>query len=144
MSETISTITDTGDDRFTCGCATFTDVTGVPAESFLNSLADSSPDFGRYLMEWVFADVYGRADLDLKTRELVIVAAGAALGATGIDVVKFHAPNALRAGATREQIFGVLIQVAIVAGIPTALAAITAAAQVLPLDTVPAKSGADA
>ena len=86
-----------------------------------------------------FADVYGRSDLDLKTRELVIIAAGAALGATGIDVIKFHVPNALRAGANRAEIFGTLIQVAIVAGIPTALAAITAAAQVMPK-----ASGADA
>ncbi|EMV9055401.1 carboxymuconolactone decarboxylase family protein, partial [Escherichia coli] len=74
---------------------------------------------------------YSRTDLDLKTRELVIIAAGAALGATGIDVIKFHVPTAVRAGATRDQIFGVLTQVAIVAGVPTAIAAISAAAQVL-------------
>src|SRR3546814_12001818 len=98
---------------------------------FLYEFKDSSPDFGRYAIEWGFGDVYSRTDLDLKTRELVIIAAGAALGATGIDAIKFHVPAAVRAGATRDQIFGVLTQVAIVAGVPTARPAISAAAQVL-------------
>jgi 4-carboxymuconolactone decarboxylase len=143
MSEAISTASPF-DDRFAQGCERFAAVTGSPAQAFLDSLKDSSPDFGRYLMEWVFADLYGRDDLDLKTRELVIIATGAAMGATGIDVIKFHVPNALRAGATREQIFGVLLQVAIVAGIPTALAAVTAAAQALPKAASVAASGAEA
>ncbi len=130
MSEAIATASPSN-DRFTEGCERFAAVTGFPAQVLLDSLKGSSADFGRYLVEWVFGDVYGREDLDLKTRELVVIAAGAALGATGIDVLKFHVPNAIRAGATREQIFGVLIQVAIVAGVPTALAAITAAGQIL-------------
>ena len=119
------------DERFNQGCERFVAVTGLPAQAFLDNLKDSSPDFGRYLIEWVFGDVYSRDDLDLKTRELVVIAAGAALGATGIDVLKFHIPNAIRAGASREQIFGALIQVSIVAGVPIALAAITAAGQIL-------------
>ena len=118
-------------DRFARGSATFAAVTGIPTEEYLDGFKDSSPDFGRYVIEWVFGDVYSRTDLDLKTRELVIIAAGAALGATGIDVIKFHVPTAVRAGATRDQIFGVLTQVAIVAGVPTAIAPISAAAQVL-------------
>lgn len=131
MSGSVST-TSASNDRFTQGSERFAAVTGLSAQAFLDNLKDSSPDFGRYVVEWVFGDVYGRNDLDLKTRELVIIAAGAALGATGIDVLKFHVPNAIRAGATREEVFGTLIQVAIVAGIPTALAAITTAGQVLP------------
>jgi 4-carboxymuconolactone decarboxylase len=130
MSEAIATASPSN-DRFNQGCERFAAITGFPAQIFLDNLKDSSPDFGRYLIEWVFGDVYGRDDLDLKTRELVVIAAGAALGATGIDVLKFHIPNAIRAGATREQIFGALIQVAIVAGVPTALAATMAAGQIL-------------
>lgn len=136
MSDPISTASPLN-DRFTQGRERFAAVTGIPAQAFLDNLKGSSPDFGRYVVEWVFGD--GRDDLDLKTRELVIIAAGAALGATGIDVLKFHIPNAIRAGATRDEIFGTLIQVGIVAGIPTALAAITAAGQVLASrDGVPA------
>ncbi|THF56942.1 carboxymuconolactone decarboxylase family protein [Ollibium composti] len=130
MLDEIAT-TPRSDERFKQGCERFMAVTGFPAQAFLDNLKDSSPDFGRYLIEWVFGDVYGRDDLDLKTRELVVIAAGAALGATGIDVLKFHIPNAIRVGATREQVFGALIQVSIVAGIPIALAAITAAGQIL-------------
>src|SRR3546814_12119433 len=69
-------------DRFARGSATFAAVTGIPTEAFLDEFKDSSPDFGRYAIEWGFGDVYSRTDLDLKTRELVIIAAGAALGAT--------------------------------------------------------------
>lgn len=130
MPDAIAT-TSPAAGRFMAGSERFAAVTGLSAQAFLDTLKDSSPDFGRYLIEWVFGDVYGRDDLDLKTRELVIIAAGAALGATGIDVIRFHVPTALRAGATREQILGVLIQVAVVAGVPTALAAITAAGQIL-------------
>src|SRR3546814_16708659 len=98
---------------------------------FLYEFKDSSPDFGRYAIEWGFGDVYSRTDLDLKTRELVIIAAGAALGPTGIDAIKFHVPAAVRAGATRDQIFGVLTTVAIAAGVPPARPAITAPSHVL-------------
>ncbi|KRA52020.1 MULTISPECIES: carboxymuconolactone decarboxylase family protein [Pseudomonadota] len=130
MSDSIST-TSPSNDRFREGSERFAAVTGFPAQAFLDNFKNSSPDIGRYVVEWVFGDVYGRDDLDLKTRELVIIAAGAALGTTGIDVLKFHIPTAIRAGATREEVFGTLIQVAIVAGVPGALAAITAAGQVL-------------
>lgn len=130
MSEAIATSAPPK-DRFALGCERFAAIAGFPAQVFLESLEASSSDFGRYLIEWVFGDVYGRSDLDLKTRELVLIAAGTALGATGLDVIKFHVPTAMRAGATREQIFGVLIHAGIVAGIPAALAAITTAGQVL-------------
>src|SRR3546814_11093010 len=70
-------------DRFARGSATFAAVTGIPTEAFLDEFKDSSPDFGRYAIEWGFGDVYSRTDLDLKTRELVIIAAGAALGEIG-------------------------------------------------------------
>src|SRR3546814_15476020 len=90
-------------DRFARGSATFAAVTGIPTEAFLDEFKDSSPDFGRYAIEWGFGDVYSRTDLDLKTRELVIIAAGAALGATGIDAIKFPVTAAVRACATRYQ-----------------------------------------
>ena len=100
MPEAVST-TSPSNDRFSHGSERFAAVTGFPAKLFLDNLDRGSPDFGRYVIEWVFGDVYRRDDLDLTTRELVIIAAGAALGATGIDVLKFHIPNAIRAGATR-------------------------------------------
>src|SRR3546814_1278402 len=61
-------------DRFARGSATFAAVTGIPTEAFLDEFKDSSPDFGRYAIEWGFGDVYSRTDLDLTTRELVIIA----------------------------------------------------------------------
>ena len=78
------------------------------------------------ILEWEFADVYSRDTIDSKTREIVILAACAALGATGADAVKLHVKAALRAGVTREQIAEILMQVGFAAGLPAALCAIGA------------------
>jgi 4-carboxymuconolactone decarboxylase len=100
--------------------------TGGSAQAFINGIAAIAPDFGPPILEWEFADVYSRDTIDLKTREIVILAACAALGATGEDAVKLHVKAALRAGVTREQIAEILMQVGFAAGLPAALCAIGA------------------
>jgi 4-carboxymuconolactone decarboxylase len=118
------------DPRLALGSKTFESVMGVPAQSFVDSFAASEPDFGRLILGWEFGDAYNRPGLDLKTRELVVIAACAALGATGIPAVRMHIPAALRAGATRQEITEVLIQVGFAAGLPAALGAMNAAGEV--------------
>jgi 4-carboxymuconolactone decarboxylase len=98
--------------------------TGGSAQAFIDGIAAVAPDFGPLILEWEFADVYSRNTIDLKTREIVILAACAALGATGADAVKMHVKAALRAGVTREQIAEILMQVGFAAGLPAALCAI--------------------
>jgi 4-carboxymuconolactone decarboxylase len=117
-------------DRLALGSRTFESVMGAPAGGFVDGLAASEPDFARLILEWEFGDAYNRPGLDLKTRELVVVAACAALGATGLSAVRMHIPAALRAGATRQEITQVLIQVGFAAGLPAALGAMVAAGEV--------------
>jgi 4-carboxymuconolactone decarboxylase len=85
-----------------------------------------SLDFGPLILEWEFADVYSRDIIGSKTREIVFLAACAALGATGADAVKLHVKAAIRAGVTREQVAKILLQVGFVVGLPAAVSAIGA------------------
>jgi 4-carboxymuconolactone decarboxylase len=125
-----NTIPVTDDPRLALGSKTFESVMGVPAQSFVDSFAASEPDFARLILGWEFGDAYNRPGLDLKTRELVVIAACAALGATGIAAVRMHVAAALRAGATRREITEVLIQVGFAAGLPDALGAMNATGEV--------------
>ena len=117
-------------DRLALGSQTFETVMGIPAQGFVDGLAASEPDFARLILEWEFGDGYNRKGLDLRTRELVIIGACTALGATGVPAVRMHIGAALRAGATRQEITEVLIQVGFAAGLPAALGAMTAAGEV--------------
>ncbi|OAJ54912.1 hypothetical protein A6V36_08745 [Paraburkholderia ginsengiterrae] len=116
--------------RFERGCATFEHVFGLPAKTFLDALADVSPDFARHVMEWEFADVYSRPALSLRERELVVLAACAALGATGQGPLRLHVGAALRSGLTQEAIVETFIQVGFAAGMPAALLAMQTAKDV--------------
>ena len=118
------------DQRFTAGKATFEKITGLPAAAFLDGLKGLAPAFGRYVMEWEFADVYGESSLDPRVREIVMVAACAALGATALPILKLRLGSALRAGVSRQELIDVCIQVGLPAGLPAALTAIQAAGEV--------------
>jgi 4-carboxymuconolactone decarboxylase len=97
---------------------------------YLDALKDLAPAFGRFVMEWAFADVYGRSSLNLRTREIIMVAVCAALGATAAPILKLHIGSALRAGVSRRELIDTCIQAGLPAGLPAALAAIQVARQV--------------
>src|SRR5262245_18960446 len=88
------------DDSAARGRQAFERVMGVSADGFLEQINSLAPEYGQKILEWEFADGYGRAGLDLKTRELVIIASCATLGAVGHPAVRMHVSAALRAGAT--------------------------------------------
>jgi len=45
----------------------------------IKSLTDIAPDFGKYLIVFLFGDIYARPRLDLKSREIATVPALTAL-----------------------------------------------------------------
>lgn len=49
-------------------------------ERVVASLADIAPDFARYLIEFPFGDIHSRPGLDLRSREIAVVAALTAMG----------------------------------------------------------------
>ena len=101
-------------------------VDGKGGETVVESLKDIAPDFARYLVEFPFGDIYARPGLDLKSREIAVVAALTALGNAGPQL-KVHLAAALHVGCTREEILEVIMQMAVYAGFPAALNGLSAA-----------------
>lgn len=66
--------------RFETGLAMLNQIDGKGGEHVIETLRDIAPDFGRYLVEFPFGDIYSRKGSDLKTREIATIAALAALG----------------------------------------------------------------
>jgi 4-carboxymuconolactone decarboxylase len=117
------------ESRYDRGLATMKTIFGSGIESALESLAATSPDLARYLVEFPFADIYSRPGLDLKTREMLTVTALTVLGYPQAEL-KEHIQGALKVGCTREEILEIILQMAVYAGFPAALEAVKTAASV--------------
>lgn len=115
--------------RYERGLAKLRDIDGEAGEKVLASLEDIAPDFARYLIEFPFGDIYSRPGLDLKSREIAVVAALTALG-NAAPQLKVHIQGALNVGATREEVVETIMQMAVYAGFPAALNGLAAAKEV--------------
>ena len=116
-------------ERYTTGLAMLKTVDGKGGEQVVESLQDIAPDFARYLIEFPFGDIYSRPGLDLKSREIAVLAALTALG-NATPQLKVHIAAALHVGLTREEIVEVIMQMAVYAGFPAALNGLFAAKEV--------------
>ncbi len=88
-----------------------------------------APDFFSLVTQLCFGMFWSRPNLDLRSRSLCTVAQLAALGRT--DELKAHLYGALNLGIRREELVEVLMQTACYAGVPAAVNALNAAAEVL-------------
>jgi 4-carboxymuconolactone decarboxylase len=85
-----------------------------------NLLDDVAPDMARYVVEFPYGDIYSRPGLNLKTRELVTIAALTSMGSAQTQL-EDHVHGALNVGCSREEIIEVIIQMAVYAGFPAAI-----------------------
>lgn len=92
----------------------------------IDSLRDIAPDFARCLIEFPFGDIYARPGLDLRSREIAVVAALTAMG-NATPQLKVHIEGALNVGVSRDEIVEVIMQMAVYAGFPAALNGLFAA-----------------
>ena len=115
--------------RYEQGLAKLREVDGHIGEQVVANLADIAPDFARYLIEFPFGDIYNRPGLDLKSREIAVVAALTALG-NATPQLKVHIRGALNVGCTRDEIVETIMQMAVYAGFPAALNGLAAAKEV--------------
>jgi len=132
--------------RYSRGWEKLREIDGQAGERVIASLADIAPDFAKYLIdfakyliEFPFGDIYSRPQLDLKAREIGVVAALTALGnATPQLKVHIHGAlnvgctrhGALNVGCTREEVVEIIMQMAVYAGFPSALNGLFAAKEV--------------
>lgn len=117
------------DTRYDRGLTTMRTIFGPGIDTALQSLAATSPDLARCLAEFPFADIYPRPGLDLKTREMLTVAALTVLGYPQAEL-KDHIRGALNVGCTQDEILEIILQMAVYAGFPAALEAVKTAASV--------------
>lgn len=88
-----------------------------------------APEFFALVQQFAFGMFWAREQLGVKERSLVTVAQLAALGKT--DELKAHLRGARNVGWTKEELVEVLMQTAVYAGVPAAVNALGAAAEVL-------------
>lgn len=87
-----------------------------------------SPDLERMLLEFGFGDAYVTGDLDLRTRELVTVAALAAMGGCEAPLVN-HLSAAHAVGVAPAELLDVLVHLVPIIGFARVLVAVGTFAQ---------------
>ena len=115
--------------RYENGLAMLKRIDGRVGEKVVESLRDIAPDFATYLIEFPFGDIYSRSGLELKSREIAVVAALTALG-TAQPQLMVHISAALNVGCGREEIIETIMMMAVYAGFPASLNGLAAAKEV--------------
>ena len=116
-------------ERFERGLRALAEIDGQAGQKVIDSLADIAPEFGRYLIEFPFGDIYSRQGLDLRSREVATIAALTALG-NAAPQLKVHIEAGLNVGLSRDEIVEIIMQMAVYAGFPAALNGLFAAKEV--------------
>jgi len=116
-------------ERFDRGWERLKEINSEAGERITETLREIAPDLAKYTIEFPFGDIYSRPGLDLKSREIVTVAALTALG-NAIPQLKSHINAALNVGCTKEEIVEIIMQMAVYAGFPAALNGMYAAKEV--------------
>ncbi|KYF87116.1 hypothetical protein BE20_26955, partial [Sorangium cellulosum] len=117
-------------DRFARGEAVLGRLDPAAPRRVMEAYAGVAPDFGRYVIEYPFGDIYARPGLDLRTRLLTAVAALAAVGDSEVPLGN-HIRYALSVGCTREEIVETIMQVSVYAGFPRAVKGLAVLEKVL-------------
>jgi 4-carboxymuconolactone decarboxylase len=112
--------------RFDRGTEIIQDLYGDFGSAFFEDLEEIAPDFGRFILEFSYGDVFSRPGLDMRTREIAIISVLTALG-TAERQLKAHILGALKVGASREEIIEAIMQVAVYAGFPAGFNALMVA-----------------
>lgn len=113
-------------ERYERGLAKLHEIDGKAGDAVLEALADIAPDFARLLIEFGFGDIYSRPKLDLRSKEIAVVAALTAMG-TAAPQLKVHLNAALNVGVSRDEIVETIMLMGIYAGFPAALNGLFAA-----------------
>lgn len=131
------------DDRRARGLESLIRLSGPEAPALVERLTKLAPPLGDWIIDFAFGEVYTRPGLDLRTRQIVNVAALAAMG-TAVPQLEVHLNGALNAGVTQEELVEILLQLAVYAGFPAALNGVGALERVLAARAAAGAGGAGA
>jgi 4-carboxymuconolactone decarboxylase len=82
----------------------------------VKELEEVCPDFVGMTLEWALEGIMGRPGLDLKTRELLLVASCVTMGASAAPQLHAHIDAAFQTGATKEEVVETILQMLFYAG----------------------------
>jgi len=117
-------------ERYQIGWAKLKEIDGEAGEKVINSLKDISPDLGKFIIEYSFGDIYSRETLDLKSKEIVVVAALTAMG-NAQPQLKVHLNGALNTGSSISEVKEVILQMSVYSGFPSSINAMNTLKEVL-------------
>ncbi len=116
-------------ERYERGMKALQALDAPAAQAVMDSLKDIAPDMARFIIEFAYGDVYGRAALDPKSRQVATISALAALG-NAQPQLKFHIGAALNVGLTANEIVECMYVTTVFSGFPSGLNGISAAREV--------------
>lgn len=117
-------------ERYRQGWEKLKEIDGEAGEKVISSLEDISPELGKFIIEYAFGDVYTREGLDLKSKEIAVVAALTAMG-TAQPQLKVHINGALNTGSSINEVKEVILQMSVYSGFPSCINGINALKEVL-------------
>ncbi|MFI5693452.1 carboxymuconolactone decarboxylase family protein [Kribbella sp. NPDC051586] len=115
--------------RYERGLEVLNAVDGGSAAGVMDSLADIAPAMAHHIVAFGFGDIYSRAGLDPKQRQLVTLGILTALGGCEPQL-EVHIRTSLNVGLTPTEIVETFTHAAGYAGFPRALNAISAAKKI--------------
>ncbi|MFU2315515.1 carboxymuconolactone decarboxylase family protein [Rahnella sp. PCH160] len=95
------------------------------ADKVTSRLSELDTDLPKLITDYAFGAVVGRPGLDLKTREMITVASLITLG-NAQPQLELHMRGAMNVGVTQEELLEIVIQMAVYAGVPACMNALTA------------------
>lgn len=117
-------------DRYKQGWVKLKEIDGDAGEKVINGLKDISPDLGKFIIEYAFGDIYTRDGLDLKSKEIAVVASLTAMG-TAQPQLKVHINGALNTGSNINEVKEVILQMVVYSGFPNCINGMNALKEVL-------------
>jgi 4-carboxymuconolactone decarboxylase len=116
-------------DRLQLGEQKIGEILGQTGDQVRQNVGDVAPGLATFVLEVIYGGIYQSELLDSKTRQIVTVAALAALGNARPQLCT-HISGALNCGCTRSEIIEIMMQIAAFAGVPAALNGVDAARSV--------------
>lgn len=116
--------------RYIIGLKNLQEIDKEAGEKVIESLGHASPDLGRYIIEYAFGDIYNRKELDLKSKEIAVVAALTAMG-NARPQLKVHIHAALNVGCSITEVQEVILQMSVYSGFPASINGMIALKEVL-------------
>lgn len=107
------------DPRESRGTQVITTLSSGAGQPVLDELRRDVPALGDAVLKYALGDVFGSEALDIRTRQLAVVAASAAQG--NLPYLKIHAGYALNNGVKPQELLDIALVTTVTAGFPRAI-----------------------